>query len=98
MNLSLLQRVQNGSGADPVSCSIETWNFHGIKPEHSFPSGVQVRNEWSSTSTPPCLLCVRKNKFTRTFTSLYLNRPSNIRNSPYMHRHSQTRSHAKSAN
>jgi hypothetical protein len=75
INLSLLQRVQKGSGADPASWSIEAWNFHGIKPEHSVPPGAQVRKEWSCNSTPGVFLaCVRTNVLALLLHFIYIAR------------------------
>jgi hypothetical protein len=58
-------RVQNDSGAHPASYPTGTrGSFPGVKrPEreadHSPPSSVEVKNEWSYTFTPPVRLhCV----------------------------------------
>jgi hypothetical protein len=54
---SLLQNVQNGSGAHPASCSVGAVVISlGIKRlgrevDHLFPSSDEVKNEWSYTST-----------------------------------------------
>jgi hypothetical protein len=57
-NLSLLHRVQNGSGAHPASYPIGTGIYFpggkaaGCEVEHSPPSSAEVKNVWSYTSTP----------------------------------------------
>jgi hypothetical protein len=64
VNFSLLHRVQTGSGAYPSSYPMGTRvSFSGVKrPEreidHSPPSSAEVKNAWSYTSTPICLLGV----------------------------------------
>jgi hypothetical protein len=50
--------VQTGPGAHPVSCTMGTGSFPGVKrpgrgADHPLPSSAQVANEYSYTSTPP---------------------------------------------
>jgi hypothetical protein len=57
-NFSLHHRVQNGSGAQPAFYPMGTRDFlPGVKrpereAEDSPPSGAEVKNVWSYTSTP----------------------------------------------
>jgi hypothetical protein len=61
-NFSLHHRVQNGSGAHPASCPMDTrGSFRGVKlpgreSDHSSPSSAEVKNAWSYTSTLPIRL------------------------------------------
>jgi hypothetical protein len=62
-NFSLNHRVQTGSGTHPASYLMGTGGvlYLGVKrPEreadHSPPSGAEVNNAWSYTSTPPMRL------------------------------------------
>jgi hypothetical protein len=62
-NFSLRHRVQNGSGAHPVSYPMGTrCSFLGIKRprhevDHSPTSSAEVMNAWSYISTPPYAWC-----------------------------------------
>jgi hypothetical protein len=54
----LFVHVQTGPGAHPVSCTMGTWSFLGVKrpgrgADHPSPSSAEVENEKSYTSTPP---------------------------------------------
>jgi hypothetical protein len=57
-NFSLHHRVQNGSGAHPASYTMVLGDLSlgvkrpGREANHSPPSSVEVKNEWSYTSTP----------------------------------------------
>jgi len=52
-NISLHRLVQTGSGAHPASYQMGTRSsFPGGEADHSPPSGAEVRNAWSCTSTP----------------------------------------------
>jgi hypothetical protein len=53
-------RVQNGPGADPVSCTMGTGSFPGVKrpgrgADHPPLSSVEVKKYYSYTSTPSLL-------------------------------------------
>jgi hypothetical protein len=55
---SLLQNVQTGSGTDPASYSISSWVLSRGKAAEAWssplaPFTVEVKNEWSYTSTSP---------------------------------------------
>jgi hypothetical protein len=59
-DFSLLQNVQTASGAHPASYAKSTKNsppleaqWLGRKDDHTPPSSVMVKNEWSYTSAPP---------------------------------------------
>jgi len=76
-DFSLSQNIQTGSGAHPVSCSVD---FGGLfpqeikRPEHEADnrpvSSTKVMNEWSCTFTPPiCLYSMYVYSFT-CFTSI----------------------------
>ena len=54
----LLKNVQTGSVAHLASCSMDTCFFFGIRRPgrdtgHSPPCSIEVKHEWSCTSTPP---------------------------------------------
>jgi hypothetical protein len=61
-NFSLHHRVQNGSGAHPASCSMDTEGYFpgskaaGREAHHSPPSSAEVKNAWSYTSASPIRL------------------------------------------
>jgi hypothetical protein len=58
-NFSLYHHVQNDSGAHPPSFPVGTGalslgvKWLGHEADHSPPSIAEVKNVWSSTSTPP---------------------------------------------
>jgi len=68
-DFSLLQNVQSGWGSNHPPMQWALPFFPGVKPpgrevNHTPPSTVEVKNEWSCTSTPPiCLHGVDRENF-----------------------------------
>jgi len=55
---SFLQSTHASSGAQLASCTITGIIFSGVKQtgrevDHTTPSGAEVKNKWSHTSSPP---------------------------------------------
>jgi len=78
---SFRHRVQNGSGAHPASYPMGTGGFYPGKKrpkreaDHLPPCSVEVKNAWSYTTTPQCVLMawrlVRSPKYDIKIVSLH---------------------------
>jgi len=61
--------VTTGSEVRPISYFMGTWevNYMSIEGDHSQAFSAEVKNEWSSTFTPPiCLQGTDRDNFTFT--------------------------------
>jgi hypothetical protein len=70
-DFSLLRNVQTGCVAHSAGVTfLARVKRPGSEADHLPPTTVEVKNEWSSTSTPPvCLLGVYRHKFPLHFDS-----------------------------
>jgi hypothetical protein len=78
-NFSLHHRVQNGSGAQPASCPMDTrGSFPGVRrpgreADHSPSSSAEVKYAWNYTPTPQYVFmarCLVKHRDIFTFLPL----------------------------